>query len=127
MALKFYQCAHCGNVAVKVFDQGVPLSCCGEAMQELVPNSSGAAAEKHLPQVSVGDTVKVSVSEVAHPMGEDHYITLIALETQQGYQVAQLTPGEGVVAEAEFALLPGDKSVAAYEFCNKHGLWKTEL
>lgn len=32
MKLEFYKCAHCGNVAVKLFDQGVSLSCCGEEM-----------------------------------------------------------------------------------------------
>ena len=34
MDVKFFKCMHCGNVAIKVFDQGVPMSCCGEAMAE---------------------------------------------------------------------------------------------
>ena len=36
MDVKFYKCMHCGNIAVKVFDAGVPLVCCGEKM-ELCP------------------------------------------------------------------------------------------
>ena len=36
MDVKFYKCMHCGNIAVKVFDAGVPLVCCGEKMAELV-------------------------------------------------------------------------------------------
>ena len=38
MATKFYKCAHCGNVIVKVVDSGVPVVCCGKKMEELVPN-----------------------------------------------------------------------------------------
>ncbi|MBO4704049.1 MAG: desulfoferrodoxin, partial [Bacilli bacterium] len=33
-----------------------------------------------------------------------------------------LKPGQA--PEAEFALLPGEKVVAVYEFCNLHGLYK---
>ena len=28
--MKFYQCEHCGNLAVKLTDSGVPLVCCGQ-------------------------------------------------------------------------------------------------
>ena len=35
MATKFYKCAHCGNVILKVVDSKVPVVCCGEKMQEL--------------------------------------------------------------------------------------------
>ena len=38
MAVKFYKCAHCGNVVEKLVDSGVPLVCCGQKMEELVPN-----------------------------------------------------------------------------------------
>ena len=39
MAVKFYVCPHCGNVIQKVVDSKVPVVCCGEKMQELVPNT----------------------------------------------------------------------------------------
>lgn len=126
MALEFYKCAHCGNIAVKPFDSGVPLVCCGEKMALLEPNTVDAATEKHVPVVTVdGATVKVAVGEVEHPMAEDHYITFIALETEKGYQTAPLAPGQK--PEATFAVAEGDKPVAAYEYCNKHGLWKAEI
>ena len=41
MDIKLYKCAHCGNIAIKVVDSGVPLVCCGEPMEELV---AGAAS-----------------------------------------------------------------------------------
>ena len=68
--------------------------------------------------------IKVEVGSVAHPMLEAHYITFVVLETSQGYQKKDLKPGEK--PEAVFALAEGEKAVAAYEFCNLHGLWKAE-
>ena len=79
MELKLYRCAHCGNVAFKLVDKGVPLFCCGQKMDELVPNTTDGALEKHVPAVSRdGKEVSVQVGSVIHPMLEEHYIQLIA-------------------------------------------------
>ena len=51
--MKFYVCAHCGNIITFVKDSGVPVMCCGEKMQEIIPGTVDAAVEKHLPVVSV--------------------------------------------------------------------------
>lgn len=124
--LKFYKCAHCGNVAVKPFDAGVPLICCGEKMEELTANSTDAATEKHVPVVAVeGNVVNVTVGEVEHPMTEEHLIAFIVLETKAGYQIAELTANDA--PKATFALAEGDEAVAVYEYCNLHGLWIAEL
>ena len=45
MKQKFYKCAHCGNMIEKIEDKGVPVVCCGEVMQELVPGIVDAAVE----------------------------------------------------------------------------------
>ena len=125
MKLEFFKCAHCGNVAVKLFDQGAPLSCCGEAMQLLRAGETDGAAEKHVPVVTAGETIHVEVGSVSHPMLEAHYITMIVLETSKGFQVKHLQPGEE--PKADSAVAPGEEPVAVYEYCNLHGLWKTEL
>lgn len=126
MDVKFYHCAHCGNVAVKSYDAGAPLSCCGQPMEELVPNSTEAAVEKHLPQVSVdGATVRVEVGSVEHPMTPEHLITFICLVTDAGYQVAPLS-AEGKPVTS-FQVAEGDAPRKAYEYCNLHGLWMAEL
>ncbi|MEG0476655.1 MAG: desulfoferrodoxin family protein [Raoultibacter sp.] len=126
MSVQFFKCLHCGNIAIKPFDSGVPLVCCGEKMTELVANTADAAVEKHVPVVTVqGNTVHVAVGSVPHPMTPEHYITFVCLETKKGYQIAQLTPEDAPAAD--FALAEGDEAVAAYEYCNLHGLWKTEL
>ena len=125
MKLEFYKCVHCGNVAVKLFDQGAPLMCCGEPMQKLEAGVTDAAREKHVPVATVGETIHVEVGSVLHPMEEKHFITMIVLETTKGFQVAHLQPS--MEPKADFAVAPGDKAVAVYEYCNLHGLWKAEL
>ena len=46
---KFFVCKHCGNMIGLLHDAGVPMMCCGEKMVELVPNTTDAAQEKHVP------------------------------------------------------------------------------
>lgn len=123
---KFYRCDHCGIIVGVVEQGGGTLICCGEPMRALVANTTDAAQEKHVPVVEVnGNTVTVSVGSVAHPMLVEHHIAWIALETNQGMQRKELNPtGE---PKAVFALAEGEKVVAAYEYCNLHGLWKKEL
>lgn len=124
--MKFYVCAHCGNIITFVKDSGVPVMCCGEKMQEIIPGTVDAAVEKHLPVVSVeGSQVTVQVGSVEHPMLPEHFIEWIVLETSTGSQMKALTPGEK--PQAVFALADGEKAVAAYAYCNLHGLWKAEV
>ena len=121
--LKFYQCKHCGNIIAFAKSSGVPVVCCGEKMEELVPNTTDAAVEKHVPVVSVeGSKVTVTVGSVAHPMTEAHYIEWIAIPTKNGNQRKALTPSDE--PKAEFPLLPGDEVIQALAYCNLHGLWK---
>lgn len=126
MDIKFYKCNHCGNVAVKVVDHGVPLVCCGEKMEELVPGAVDGALEKHVPFVTVeGSHVHVQVGEVEHPMTEEHLIQLIVLVTTAGFQVAQLDATMAPVAD--FVLPEGVAALKVYEYCNLHGLWVKEV
>lgn len=123
MALRFYRCEKCGSVVIRPFD-----NCAedGGKMVELVANTVDAAREKHVPAVTVdGAAVHVEVGETLHPMQQNHYITFICLETRKGYQIAELAPGMQPVAD--FAVAAGDAPVAAYEYCNLHGLWKAEI
>lgn len=97
--------------------------CCGQKMVELVPGTTDAAVEKHVPVIKQeGQKVTVEVGSVTHPMMAEHYIEWIVLETEKGYQKVDLKPEEA--PSAEFALVEGDKVVAAYAYCNLHGLWK---
>ncbi len=125
MKAKFYICRHCGNLAGMIHSSGVSMVCCGEPMKALVPNTTEAAGEKHLPIVHVEDgAVHVNVGAIDHPMAEEHYIEWIYLETENGGQRKVLKPGE--VPEATFCI-GDDKPVAVYAYCNLHGLWMAEI
>ena len=122
MEYKFCICRHCGNQVYFIEESGVPVVCCGENMEVLIPGTTDAALEKHVPVIERnGDKVKVKVGAVPHPMTEAHYIMWIALGTKDGLTIKNLTPADA--PEAEF-LVPAGDEVAAYAFCNLHNLWK---
>ena len=124
MATKFYKCRRCGNVIEKVVDSKVPVVCCGEKMEELIPNTVDASGEKHVPVVTRVDEnrIKVEVGSVAHPMVPEHFIAFVYVETENGGIRVNLKEKP----EAEI-FVGSEKVVAVYEYCNLHGLWKTEL
>ena len=122
---KFYICEHCGNIVEMVHDAGVKPVCCGQKMNEPVPNTVEASGEKHIPAVTVREgIVEVNVGSVNHPMAEEHFIEWVELITDKGIQRKYLNAGE---APNAFFQLGDDKAVAVYAYCNLHGLWKTEL
>lgn len=125
MKTKFYLCNVCGNVIVKYVDSGVTPFCCGEQMTELVPQSTETVKEKHLPVLERVDdcTVRVKVGVLPHPMSNEHSIRFIFLETENGGMLRYLNP-DGP-AEACFCICK-EKPVAVYEYCNIHGLWKSD-
>ncbi len=120
--MKVLKCERCGKIVVQLDQKPCPTMCCGEAMKELVPNTTDAAVEKHVPVVEQeGNTVTVKVGSVTHPMVEAHYIQFIALVTKNSVQYKALTPEDE--PKAVFALVEGDEVVNAYEYCNLHGFW----
>ena len=126
MTNEFYICERCGNIIQKVEDSKVPVVCCGKPMKELVPNTKDGAHEKHLPVVIVeGNKVNVVVGSVEHPMTEAHLISWIVLETKKSWYRKYLNHTDK--PETDFILEDGDEAVAAYEYCNLHGFWKTQI
>ena len=122
---KFYVCERCGNIVGMIHDSGVNPVCCGQKMSRLEAGTVEASREKHVPVVTrEGNTVKVAVGSVAHPMSEEHSITWIYLQTTKGGQRKALSPGEA--PEVSFAL-SDEEPVAAYAYCNLHGLWKADI
>ena len=124
--MKFYVCKHCGNIITYLNNAGVPVVCCGEKMSELIPGTTDAAVEKHVPAVSVdGNVITVKVGAVEHPMLDVHYIQWIVLETNKGNYIKNLVPGQA--PQASFILTDGEQAISAYEYCNLHGLWKADI
>ena len=122
---EIYKCNICGNT-IKVIGKGAgQLVCCGEVMHKQTENTTDAAKEKHVPVVTkVDGCYKIAIGSVAHPMEADHYITWIALKTDDGVIHEKFpAPGE----KPELVVKTTAKAVKACEYCNKHGLWsKTE-
>ncbi len=125
MREKFYTCRHCGNLIGMLHNAGVPMMCCGQKMEAIVPNTTEAATEKHLPVVHIEDgAIHVNIGEVNHPMTKEHFIEWLYVETENGGQRRILHPGDA--PEATFCI-GEDKPIAVYAYCNLHGLWMTEI
>lgn len=123
MTQKFLICERCGNIVAAVKESGVPVMCCRQPMRPIVPGTTDAAQEKHVPVYRVeGNLVHVTVGAVEHPMLPEHHIEWISLQTKAGNQRKALVPG--AKPEACFALCEGDEVEAVYAYCNLHSLWK---
>lgn len=122
--MKFFKCDNNGIV--------IPVTKCytNESnvcnAQEISPNTVEADPTKHTPVVNVSErTVTVNVGSVVHPMTEEHSITTVFLETQNGGQFRYLPHDSQPVVQ--FELVKDDKAIAAYAYCNLHGLWKADI
>lgn len=122
MEQKFLKCEKCGNIVATIYQSGVPIMCCGQKMQQIIPGSVEASIEKHIPVYDVKENkVYVTVGSVIHPMVEEHYIEWIFIQTKEGNQSKVLKPNDE--PKVCFALCEGDEVEAVYSYCNLHGLW----
>jgi len=123
--VKFNKCEFCGNITYFVEDKGMHIECCGQEIQELVPGTIDASHEKHVPYVEYAENkMKVQIGSIIHPMTAEHHIAFIFVQTNYGGQIRYLTVGDQPIAEFTFT---NEKPTAVYEYCNLHGLWKTDI
>lgn len=118
-----YKCRICGNI-VEVLHTGIgTLVCCGQPMQLFEEKNREGGMEKHVPVIEKTDNgTRVKVGSVEHPMEENHYIEWIEIIADGEYCRKFLGPEDK--PEAEFEINVG--KVSAREYCNVHGLWKSE-
>ena len=121
--LQVYRCNRCGNVVEVVHAAAGTLVCCGQEMELQRENTTDAAGEKHVPVVEKADGgVKVKVGSVAHPMQAEHFIEWVQVVVDGQAYRQFLQPGE-----APEAFFPVDaEGQVAREYCNLHGLWKSD-
>ena len=121
----FFRCTICGNIVGMIEDAGPSVSCCGQDMSLLVPNTVDAAHEKHVPVAQrIGDEVVVRVGSVAHPMTEEHHISWIVLAGEgRTHRTALDHTGEPAVSFC----VKDSEPLTVYAYCNLHGLWGAEL
>lgn len=124
---QYYICEICGNEIEMINDSGQIPVCCGKEMKLVKPNSTDGDIEKHIPSCKIKpEQVKIQIGEMPHPMGDDHYIKWIALETvdengQKGYYRKELKPN--CDPEITFHLCKHEKPVLVTSYCSIHGLW----
>ncbi|MDD3341866.1 MAG: desulfoferrodoxin family protein [Bacilli bacterium] len=122
--MNFYKCLSCGDIALKIGEKDGLLSCCDERMKKIVPGEIEASVEKHIPVIKQEENqITVEVGETEHPMIEVHYIMWIVLQTESGFSLKYLKPEEAPKA----VFHTDEKVVAAYAYCNLHGLWKATV
>jgi superoxide reductase len=120
-----YKCAVCGNTIDLINVGGGTLSCCGQPMHWLEGTTAETSVEKHVPfveQNADGFLVKVGEKQ-DHPMLDAHFIVWIELDTDKGTYRKFLKPGDK--PEAEFQIAESETVLAAREYCNLHGFWKS--
>lgn len=123
--ITFYRCNVCGNLMIKLNDSGITPQCCGRDMVQLSANITDGVTEKHKPVWMMdGCKLIVQVGSENHPMTKDHYIQWIVVKTNHGFHARQLTPDND--PSACFKICKGEEIQAVYEYCNIHGLWKTD-
>lgn len=117
------KCEKCGNLVEALSDGHAPLMCCGEKMVELEEKTADKTTEKHVPIIEkVEGGYKVVVGSTAHPMTEAHLIEWIELVTEDSVLRGYLTPDSA----PEYTFITDKKALYAREYCNLHGLWKSE-
>ncbi|HRT45570.1 MAG TPA: desulfoferrodoxin [Desulfomonilia bacterium] len=122
--LEVYKCEVCGNIVEVIHEGKGELVCCGKPMKLFTENTVDAAYEKHVPVIEkTAEGYRVKVGGVTHPMEEKHYIEWIELVADGRAYRAFLKPGDA--PEAVFCIDAGQ--VTAREYCNLHGLWKSDI
>ena len=120
--LQVYKCEVCGNIVEVLHDGQGQLVCCGKPMKLQVENTVDAAREKHVPVIEkTPEGIKVKVGSVPHPMEDKHYIEWVQIIA--GGYAYRIFLKPGGQPEGTFTNDPG--AVAAREYCNLHGLWKS--
>lgn len=118
-----YKCEVCGNIVEVLHGGAGELVCCGEAMKLQEEKTKDEGLEKHVPVIEKTENgVKVKVGSNLHPMEEEHYIEWIAIEADGQTYRKYLKPGDN--PEVEFCIKA--ENISAREYCNLHGLWKSE-
>ena len=120
--MRFYRCEVCGKIVAMVKNSGVPTVCCGQPMRQLAPSFQDGSRELHMPVYSVEQGyIAIMIGSRPHPMTDMHRIEWIAVETSLGCHCRLLTPG--MLPEAVFGLVGGEKTIAVFAYCNVHGLY----
>lgn len=109
--LHFYICPVCGNVVTAMIETGV--LCCGKKLKALEPQRPGE--EEKLDVSAVEDDFFITSG---HPMTREHYISFVALLTDDCLVLRKQYPEWGLEAR-----IPAFARGKLFWYCTKHGLF----
>lgn len=113
--IKFYVCPSCGNILTSTNEAGV--FCCGKELKEL---DAKKADENEKLDVSVIDNEYYVTTK--HSMKKEHYLSFIALASNDTVVIKKLYPEWGVDVR-----LPYYKFGVLFWYCTEHGLFYMQL
>ena len=96
MEVKFYRCATCGQIIEMIKKKPCPVMCCGKPMEEIVPGTTDASVEKHVPVFEVkgwqpapgADPVFARAGETAAAnLAAEQLAELIAIQAAAGWEL----------------------------------------
>ena len=113
------RCNKCG-LLIKVLEdcncENCKITCCGETLEDIEPNSVDASFEKHVPEYQIyGENINVKVN---HVMEDEHCIEWISYVYDNNEQIVYFDPGDEPIATFKYV-----KGATIYSYCNKHSLW----
>ena len=113
--MKFYCCAHCGNILWSMGNGEI--SCCG---RKLMPLQVQNMDELH--DVNVEKVEYEYYVTFAHEMKKEHYISFAALVSWDRVTLVKLYP-----EQASEVYLPRQRRGELYLCCSEHGLFRKKL
>lgn len=118
MNLKFRRCKKCGNIVWSFNDTDI--TCCGDVMEEIKPNSVDASFEKHIPVYEINND-KININ-VPHVMEEKHYIKWVLMVNDNEIQYKEFK-----YTDLPKAAFNYKENSIIYSYCNLHGLWMNNV
>ena len=118
MNLKFRRCKKCGNIVWSFNDTDI--TCCGDVMEEIKPNSVDASFEKHIPVYEINND-KININ-VPHVMEENHYIKWVLMVNDNEIQYKEFK-----YTDLPKATFNYKENSIIYSYCNLHGLWMNNV
>lgn len=118
--MRFYTCPACNQLYVKLIDKNNDMKCCEIPLKNLAFNRNMKKDNEHYPVIrKIGNFLTIEVNE-NHPMVDAHHISVIFLETTQGFQFKNITHDS---PQAEFILGMEEKIKNIHLYCNIHFIW----
>ena len=124
---RFFKCVECETLVEALNPQCCDdLVCCDKPMNMLRANSDMAIGEKHIPVIKrENGCMTVCIGRVLHPMSREHSILWVELRGKYICNKVYLKKGEDPIVI--FRGVDENAHYTIYAYCNKHGLWRTEI